>query len=101
MRCPEPVKRPAENAENDPEVEATYQLWLKSHQALLAAAGGTRRGGMGTRAPRCQAVASFTAEQTPYPTAEHRVVDQDTNNTLRPWMAVVAYLMSDARVFLQ
>jgi hypothetical protein len=90
--------------EGHPELEATYQLWLQSHQALQpAATGGTRQTGTTASARRvqCRAIASFNAEQTPYPTATHRVVDQDTTNTLRPWMAVTAYLLSDARFFLQ
>lgn len=90
-----------ELADGDPELEATYQLWLQSHRALPAASGSQRGGSSGMRRARCQAIASFTPEATPYPTADHRVVDQDPNNTLRPWMAVVAYLMSDGRFFMQ
>jgi hypothetical protein len=76
-----------------PELEATYQVFVQSRAALQSAGGRTRMS--------CDATTSFTAEQTPYPTATHRVVDSDPNNTLRPWIAVVAYLMSDGRFFLQ
>jgi hypothetical protein len=76
------------------ELDATYKLWSDSH----AAGGGTRQS---TRSNRCRATTSFTAEATPYPTDAHRVVDQDPNNTLRPWIAVLAYLLADGRFFLQ
>lgn len=92
-------------SEADPEVEATYQLWLKAHDALRAGNTSTSmraRTGMAARANnRCRASASFDAAQTPYPTATHRVVDQDPDATLRPWIAVLSYLLSDGRFFLQ
>jgi hypothetical protein len=91
-----------EVAEDAPEVEATYQLWKQAHDALrTASTGGGRNGGASRNNNRCRATASFTAEATPYPTATHRVVDQDPNATLRPWIAVLAYLLSDGRFFLQ
>jgi hypothetical protein len=89
---------------SDPEVEASYQLWVSAHDALRAAnsSTGTRRNNTGTRANnRCRAVTSFDAAQTPYPTATHRVVDQDPDATLRPWTAVLAYLLADGRFFMQ
>jgi len=79
--------------EGHAELDATYQLWLQSRAAL--------QGGNSQRGMQCEATASYTAEATPYPTATHRVVDADPNATLRPWMAVVAYLISDGRFFLQ
>jgi hypothetical protein len=78
--------------EGDPELEATYQLFVQS-RAALEADGGDRL--------RCTATESYTAEPTPYPTATHRVVDQDPDHTVRAWMAVIAYLISDGRFFLQ
>jgi hypothetical protein len=76
-----------------PELEATYQLWVQAREAVQA--GGSRA------RMSCDATTSFTAEETPYPTATHRVIDGDPNFTLRPWIAVVAYLISDGRFFLQ
>jgi hypothetical protein len=68
-------------------------------QSRAALQGGS--GGRSQRTQQCRATTSYTAEQTPYPTETHRVVDGDPNVTLRPWMAVVAYLISDGRFFLQ
>ncbi|HKP58096.1 MAG TPA: DUF1588 domain-containing protein [Polyangiales bacterium] len=90
-------------ADGDPELEATYQLWQQSHEALRTAAGSGKGGqNSATRSKiNCKAIASFDAAQTPYPNDTHRVVDQDTNNTLKPWVAVLSYLLSDGRFFLQ
>jgi len=88
----------------DPELEATYQVWVAAHDALRATnATGTRQrnGGAARTNNRCRAIASFDAAETAYPTATHRVVDQDPDATVRPWIAVVAYLLSDGRFFLQ
>jgi hypothetical protein len=84
--------------EGHAELEATYQLFVAARQALTGGSqgGGGQRGGV-----QCEATTDFTVAETPYPTATHRVVDSDPNNTLRPWIAVVAYLMSDGRFFLQ
>ncbi|HKU43485.1 MAG TPA: hypothetical protein VJR89_35225, partial [Polyangiales bacterium] len=91
-----------ELADGDPELQATYQLWQQSHDALRTAATSGSRNNPATRSRvACKATASFDAAQTPYPNDTHRVVDQDTNNTLRPWIAVLAYLLSDGRFFLQ
>jgi hypothetical protein len=80
--------------DGDPELEATYQLWTGARAALQM--GGSSGGGRS-----CRATQSFEATPVPYPTATHRVVDTDTNYTLRAWIAVLAYLMSDGRFFLQ
>jgi hypothetical protein len=37
----------------------------------------------------------------PYPTETRVIVDEDPQHTVRSWMAVIAYLVSDARFFLQ
>jgi hypothetical protein len=79
-------------AEGDPELEASYQLWVKSYQALAGTARG--RGGV-----RCSATASFTPEATPYPTETRDVVNDEP--TVRAWVAVLSYLLADGRFFLQ
>ena len=79
-----------------PELEATYQLFVQAREALQ---GGSSQGGRGGMS--CDATTAFTVDETPYPSATHRVVDSDPNVTVRPWIAVVAYLMSDGRFFLQ
>ena len=86
--------------EGDPELEATYQLWLAAHQATGMTSSGQRPSGGGSRS-RCQATGSFAATPVPYPTATHRVVNAQNDSTVRPWMAVIAYLLSDGRFFLQ
>jgi hypothetical protein len=91
--------------EGDPELEATYQLWVKSHDALkttTGSTGGTRGGGSTTaRQIKCKAMASLSPDMAAYPNDAHRVVDTDANATVRPWVAVLAYLFSDGRFFLQ
>jgi hypothetical protein len=91
--------------EGDPELDATYQLWVKSHDALkttTGSTGGTRGGGSSTaRQTKCKATASFSPDMAAYPNDAHRVVDTDANATVRPWVAVLAYLFSDGRFFLQ
>jgi hypothetical protein len=77
------------------ELEETYRLWTASRTASLAVKGATRV------PSRCRAAASFSEPRVPYPDATHDLVDEDLNHTVRAWMAVVAYLMSDARFFLQ
>jgi hypothetical protein len=91
-------------AEGDPELEATYQLWRQSHDALKTTTGstGANRGGAATaKQTKCRATTSFTADMAAYPNDTHRVVDTDPNATVRPWIAVLAYLFSDGRFFLQ
>jgi hypothetical protein len=84
--------------EGDPELDATYELWVGAHQALQGASSGSRQFSRGST---CEATESFSTTPVAYPTATHRVVDQDPNFTLRAWMAVFAYLLSDGRFFLQ
>lgn len=86
--------------DGDPELEATYQLWVSAHQAVGTSSGGRNGGGGGSRS-RCQATGSFAATPVPYPDAAHRVVNSQFDSTVRPWMAVIAYLLSDGRFFLQ
>jgi hypothetical protein len=82
-----------------PELEATYQLWTSTRSAGLAAISSRS---IQTSLPtRCRATGSFEATAVPYPTETHVVVDQDPQHTVRSWMAVIAYLVSDARFFLQ
>jgi hypothetical protein len=78
------------------EIEETYRLWTSTRSAGLAVRPAS------TRLPsRCRAAASFTEPRVPYPDATHDLIDEDATHTVRAWMAVVAYLMSDARFFLQ
>ena len=46
-------------------------------------------------------LALFAATPVAYPDDTHRVVNQQFDSTVRPWMAVIAYLLSDGRFFLQ
>jgi hypothetical protein len=87
--------------DGDPELEATYQLWVKSHDALKSTGTSTRGGNQGSRQMKCKATASFSADMAAYPNDAHRVVDTDANATVRPWVAVLSYLWSDGRFFLQ
>jgi hypothetical protein len=75
--------------EGDPELQATYQLWLGAYQALEDDRGNGR----------CDATESFTAEPVPYPDATHDAIE-DTP-AVRAWVAVVSYLLADGRFFLQ
>ncbi len=80
-----------EVAQDDPELDATYQLWTQVRDAVASDRSWGRN---------CDADASYTPEETPYPTATHNAIDADEPN-VRAWMAVVAYLLSDGRFFLQ
>jgi hypothetical protein len=85
--------------EGDPELEATYGLWLGSYQSVSSASGSGRGNTGGSRTSRCQATASYTADATPYPTDTHQVVNADPS--VRAWVAVLSYLLADGRFFLQ
>jgi hypothetical protein len=50
---------------------------------------------------RCRAIAAYAPGGAAYPDATHDAVQDDPNGTVRAWMAVVAYLFSDGRFFLQ
>ncbi|MDD9936383.1 MAG: hypothetical protein OXT09_22415, partial [Myxococcales bacterium] len=80
-----------EVAADDPELDAIYQLWTQVRDAVASDRSWARN---------CDADASYTPEETPYPTATHNAIDADEPN-VRAWMAVVAYLLSDGRFFLQ
>jgi hypothetical protein len=84
-------------AENDPEIEATYNLWRASYQALSGTSGGRPRGGGG--GVRCNAAASFTTDAAAYPNDAHTAVDDVPS--VRAWVAVLSYLFADGRFFLQ
>jgi hypothetical protein len=85
-------------AEGSAEIDATYELWSQSHQALLAA-GKTATA---IRLPtRCRAITAYTPGGAAYPDATHDAIQDDPNASVRAWMAVVAYLLSDGRFFLQ
>jgi hypothetical protein len=89
-----------ELAEGDPELEATYTLWVASRTAAVGTGGSGGRNGGGSSF-RCGASASFTPEETPYPDDAHDAVTSDPDGTVRAWMAVISYLLADARFFLQ
>jgi hypothetical protein len=82
-----------------PELQATYELWTSARNVGLAQMND--RDGS-TRIPSdCRATGTFSEESIPYPTDSRTVVDEDPEHTVRSWMAVVSYLVSDARFFLQ
>jgi hypothetical protein len=80
-------------ADGAPELEATYNLWRSSYDALLAGDGSTRG------RVRCRATASFDEQAVPYPNEAHEVVE-DTP-VVQAWVAVLSYLLADGRFFLQ
>jgi hypothetical protein len=91
-----------ELADGDPELDATYQLWVAAKATATGTTTGTGgRGGGGNSAFRCGATTSFTAAKTPYPDDAHDAISSDPNGTVRAWMAVTAYLLADGRFFLQ
>ncbi len=89
-----------ELADGDPELQATYQLWVASRTAALGTTSGGRSGG-GSGGFRCGATTSFTAAETPYPDDAHDAISTDPDGTVRAWMAVISYLLADGRFFLQ
>jgi hypothetical protein len=89
-----------ELADGDPELEATYQLWVASRTASTGSTGGGGRGG-GGNAFRCGATTSFTPAKTAYPDDAHDAISSDPDGTVRAWMAVISYLLADGRFFLQ
>jgi hypothetical protein len=86
-----------ELADGSPELEATYKLWSDSHAAVLALGKTSTAIKLPTR---CRAIAAY-AGGAAYPDTTHDAVQDDANATVRAWMAVVAYLFSDGRFFLQ
>ena len=79
-------------SDGDPELEATYNLWVASRAALAAE---------GRSSFRCGATESYSVEPTPFPDATHSAIDSDPDNTIRAWIAVISYLLADGRFFLQ
>lgn len=81
---------------NDPEINRTYELFLevwKAGQDGLVVP--VEEGGEGMNLPgSCQATQDFWTGQ-PYP--EEQQVVNDPNYTVRAWMAVMSYLLSDYR----
>ena len=91
-----------ELADGDPELDATYQLWVAAKASATGTSTGTGgRGGGGNNSFRCGATTSFTTEKTPYPDDTHDAISSDPNGTVRAWMAVTSYLLADGRFFLQ
>jgi hypothetical protein len=86
-------------AEGHPELEASYRLWTQTRAAGTAAIDANDAS---TRLPtRCRALGSFVEPSVPYPSDTHDALEEDPEHVVRSWMAVVAYLLSDARFFLQ
>jgi hypothetical protein len=83
--------------DGDPELEATYQLWVAARNASRSTGTGGRGGGTF----RCGATTSFTPAKTAYPDDAHDAISTDTDGTVRAWMAVTSYLLADGRFFLQ
>jgi hypothetical protein len=88
--------------DGDAELEATYQLWLASHQAAETDSGGsgtTGRGNFGRSNVSCAATESYTPERTAYPTTTHQIIEETP--VVTAWVAVLSYLLADGRFFLQ
>lgn len=81
-----------ELAANDPELDVTYQLW---HAAWQDARSGVIAATLDDDLPSaCRATEDpFTGADLP----EASRVYKDANGTIRAWMAVMTYLLSDAR----
>lgn len=80
---------------NDPEINRTYELflevWKAGQDALVIP---VEEGGAGMGLGACGATQDFWTGQ-PYP--EEQQVVNDENYTVRAWMAVMSYLLSDYR----
>ena len=73
--------------DGDPEIERTFDLFLKTHRELKQAKS--------TDLPYdCQG--RFDREQW-VNLPQGRIIDRDNYNTIRPWMAVMTYLLADYR----
>ncbi len=79
-----------------PEVDATYDLFLQVWKDGQAFTGlPIEEGGYPTALPgACQATADFW---TGMPLPEERQITDDPSYTIRAWMAVTSYLLSDYR----
>jgi hypothetical protein len=81
---------------NDPEIDRTYRLflevWKDGQQGMLTP---PEEGGYGNQLPgQCQATTDFWTAM-PYPEGSQVIMDE--NYTVRSWMAVMSYLLSDYR----
>ena len=85
-------------ADDSAELQATYKLWDDSHKALVALGKTATAIALPTK---CRAIAAFAPGGAMYPDATHDALKDDPNATVRAWMAVVAYMLSDGRFFLQ
>jgi hypothetical protein len=81
---------------NDPEINRTYELYLETWRAGQAAMTiPVEEGGEGMGLPgQCQATQDYWTGE-PYP--EEQQVTSDDNYSIRAWMAVMSYLLSDYR----
>jgi hypothetical protein len=85
--------------DTDPELEQSVQLWLDANaegRALLDADQA-----QAALPSRCRATQSFTTPAVNYPSDGHVVVNSDPTFTARAWVALVSYLLSDARFLVE
>jgi len=86
-------------ADNDPELQASVDVFNDAlSQGRAAIASGDADDQLRTD---CRATKSYDAAQTPYPANGHVVVSNDPDYNIRAWMAVVSYLLNDARFFTE
>ncbi len=83
-------------AVTDPEIERTYQLFLETFRE---GAIGIAEAGYSDRLPSsCRVTRDFwTGEDLP----QERRLEQDPHYTVRAWMAVLSYLLSDFRFLFE
>lgn len=86
---------------NDPEINRTYELFLKvwkegqrGMNATIMAEDGSEQPEYGNQLPgQCQATQDFWSGAP----LNERSITEDRNYTIRAWMAVMSYLLSDYR----
>ncbi len=87
--------------QNDPEINRTYELflnvWKEGRRGMgttVTAEDGTEMPEYGAQLPgNCQATQDFWSGAP----LNERAITQDDNYTIRAWMAVMSYLLSDYR----
>ncbi len=87
--------------QNDPEINRTYELFLnvwkegqRGMSTTVADAEGTESPEYGAQLPgNCQATQDFWSNNP----LNERAITEDRNYTIRAWMAVMSYLLSDYR----
>jgi len=84
--------------QNSPEIDRTYALfldvWKEGQRGIKAVDPETMTGEYGTQLPGpCQATTDFWTQDE----LGERAITEDPNYTIRAWMAVMSYLLSDYR----